>query len=269
MPIKKDGTGKRWVEMELLVPGTPEEVWRAMASGPGNSAWFTETRVEERVGGKIGFDLGGSTSEGDITTWEPPRRFGYVEHGWAEGAPPVATDITIESRAGGRCVVRMVHSLFTSSDEWDDQVEGFESGWPGFFAVLRVYLARFAGQGASSFHAMCPSAGDPLAIWTRFAGDLGISGANVDELRTCALGFDPWRAVVEHVYQDARQRYVLLRIYAPAPGIALVGTHSSEQGTSVGLCRYYYGDDAAGRRAEGEPRWRAWLEKEFGSARPS
>jgi uncharacterized protein YndB with AHSA1/START domain len=269
MPIKKDATGKRWVEMELLVPGTPEQVWQAMATGPGNSAWFTEARVEERAGGKIRFDFGASSSEGDVTVWEPPRRFSYVEHGWAEGAPPVATDITIEGRSGGRCVVRMVHSLFTSSDEWDDQVEGFESGWPGFFALLRVYLAHFAGARASSFHATTSSAGDALPTWTRLLGDLGLAGANVGELRAGSVSFDPWKAVVEHVYQDEKQRHVLLRIDAPSPGMALVGTHTSAQGTSVGLCRYYYGEDAEGRRAEGEPRWRAWLEKELGSARPS
>ena len=32
MPIKKDGTGKRWIEMEFIVPGTPEQVWQAIAS---------------------------------------------------------------------------------------------------------------------------------------------------------------------------------------------------------------------------------------------
>ena len=50
MPIKKDGSGKRWVEMEFLAPGTPEEVWQAMATGPGNAAWFTRATVDERVG---------------------------------------------------------------------------------------------------------------------------------------------------------------------------------------------------------------------------
>ncbi|ESZ18472.1 hypothetical protein X737_18045 [Mesorhizobium sp. L48C026A00] len=35
MPIKKDETGKRWVEMEFI---TPEQVWRAIATGPGNTA---------------------------------------------------------------------------------------------------------------------------------------------------------------------------------------------------------------------------------------
>ncbi|RWQ41889.1 MAG: SRPBCC domain-containing protein, partial [Mesorhizobium sp.] len=40
MPIKKDETGKRWVEMEFITPCTPEQVWRAIATGPGNTAWF-------------------------------------------------------------------------------------------------------------------------------------------------------------------------------------------------------------------------------------
>ena len=51
MPIKKDGSGKRWVEMKLIVPGSPEEVWQAIATGSGNNAWFTKTEIDERVGG--------------------------------------------------------------------------------------------------------------------------------------------------------------------------------------------------------------------------
>ena len=113
MPIKTDDTGKRWVEMELIVPGTPEQVWQAMATGPGNSAWFTKTRIDGRVGGAVDFDFGpNGASTGEVTIWEPPFRFGYVEREWSDGAPPVATEIIVTSRSGGRCVVRMVHSLF-------------------------------------------------------------------------------------------------------------------------------------------------------------
>ena len=102
MPIKKDGTGKRSVEMEVLVPGTPEQVWQAMATGAGNTAWFTRTTVEERSGGEIRFDFGANgSSVGEVTAWEPPHRFGYVEHEWNETAPPVATEVTITGRSGG------------------------------------------------------------------------------------------------------------------------------------------------------------------------
>ncbi|WP_287073272.1 hypothetical protein [Mesorhizobium sp.] len=44
MPIKKDETGKRWVEMEFITPCTPEQVWRAIATGPGNTAGSQKPR---------------------------------------------------------------------------------------------------------------------------------------------------------------------------------------------------------------------------------
>ncbi len=152
MPTKFDASGKRWVEMEFLVPGTPEEVWHAMATGPGNAAWFTRAEIEGRIGGTITFHfMPGVTSGGTVTQWEPPHRFGYDEVGWAENSPPLATEISIAARSGDECLVRMVHSLFSSTGEWDGQMEGFESGWPGFIEVLRLYLAHHAGKPAASF----------------------------------------------------------------------------------------------------------------------
>jgi uncharacterized protein YndB with AHSA1/START domain len=266
MAIKKDGTGKRWVEMELLVPGTPEQVWQAMATGPGNAAWFIKGEIEPRIGGHLRFDFGGGvSSSGEVTMWEPPHQFSYVERGWAEGAPPVATEITITSRSGDRCLLRMVHSLFTSSDDWDDQMEGFESGWPGFFAVLRVYLAHFAGANAASFITSAPASTEALASWVRLCELLGVTGANVGEHRTAAPGPEPWSGVVEHIHQDIQQRYVLLRLDAPSPGVVLAGLHRKESGISVSLCHYFYGENAAALAAESEPRTRDWLSRAFGT----
>lgn len=34
-------------------------------------------------------------------------------------------------------------------------------------------------------------------------------------------------------------------------------------GANVGLCRYFYGDDAAALATESESRWRDWLSKTF------
>ena len=272
MPIKKDKSGKRWVEMELLVPGTPEQVWQAIATGPGYAAWFTKSEIEPRVGGALRFDFGqGAVSKGEVTVWEPPHRIGYVENEWDEGAPPVATEITITSRTGDQCVLRMVHSLFTTSDDWDDQVEGFESGWPGFFAVLRLYLSHFAGAQAASFGAMKPASGDSLSVWLRLCEALGLMGASVGERRTAASAPEPWSGIVEHVHQDGQQRYVLLRLDSPSPGIALVGTYdkgatshsAAGQGTNVSLSRYYYGASAEALASDSEPRWREWLDKTF------
>lgn len=266
MPVKRDGSGKRWVEMEMLVPGTPEEVWQAMATGPGNTAWFTRTTVEERVGGTIHFDFGpNGESRGEVTIWEPPLRFGYVERDWAEGAPPVATEIAVTARSGGRCVVRMVHSLFASTDDWDDQLEGFEGGWPGFFQVLRVYLAHFAGMEAASFLAMTSVEAPQLDVWKQLTEGLGLAGADVGEERSSQTP-EKLSGIVEHAEQDDRQRYILLRLSQPAPGVALIGTYGASNVANASMAFYLYGDDAGQRAAASEPEWRDWLGKTFGRA---
>ena len=263
MPIRKDDDGRRWVEMDLLVPGTPEEVWRAMATGPGTTAWFTRTEIEEREGGRILFDLGAhGTSTGEVTLWEPPHRFGYVEREWNPGAPPVATEITIIGR-GGECIVRMVHSLFASADDWDDQLEGFEAGWPGFFDVLRIYLAHFAGWKAATVQFLGGAGADPLAAWKRLTSELGLAGADVGERRTMDGEADHLSGVVERVNQDGRQRYVVLRLDAPAPGVALLGTYESEGRVFATLGLYFYGDDAEADAAAARRAWGGWFGERF------
>lgn len=264
MPVKKDGSGKRWVEMELIVPGTPEEVWQAIASGPGNTAWFTPTMIDERVGGTIHFDFGpNGESKGEVTVWEPPVRFGYVERDWAEGAPPVATEITVTARSGGRCVVRMVHSLFASADDWDDQIEGFEGGWPAFFEVLRLYLSHFAGMKAAVVFAMTSVEGSHLDVWRQLTEGLGLAGANVGEERTLQTP-ERLSGIVEHAEQDGRQRYILVRLGQPGAGIALIGTHGVGSAVNASMALYLYGEDAGQRAAASEQGWRDWLGKRFG-----
>ena len=261
MPLKKDGTGRRWVEMELVVPGTPEQVWQAMATGPGTTAWFTRATIDERVGGTVRFDFGpNGSSTGEVTTWEPPLRFGYVERDWSEGAPPVATEITVTGRSGGRCVVRMVHSLFASTDDWDDQLESFENGWPAFFEVLRLYLAHFAGERrTASFFVMAPM-DVPLGVgWKRLTDALGLAAANVGDEKTVPASSQDLTGIVERIQQDTKQRYLMLRLNAPTSGVALIGAYGTDKATNASMAVYLYGDDAARQAAAAEPKWRDWL----------
>ena len=265
MPLKKDASGKRWVEMEVLVPGSPEEVWRAVATGPGYAAWFIKATIEERVGGELEFQFGPDMkSTGQVTFWEPPHAFGYIERGWADGAPPVATEITITSRSGGQCVLRMVHSLFASSDDWDDQLEGFEGGWPSFFEVLRVYLAHFAGMPAAPAGAMVMGVREePLAVWVRLTDALGFAGANVGESRTTSPHPEALTGTVEHIVQNPKSRYIMLRLQAPTPGVALWGIHAAKSGVNVSASFFFYGAKAAGQAAASEPLWRTWFVELF------
>ena len=82
------------------------------------------------------------------------------------GAPPVATELVVEARAGGVRVVRLVHSLFADGSDGDEQLESFEAGWPPFFRILRLILERFPDQPCAPVRAAArsdpgrPSCGD-------------------------------------------------------------------------------------------------------------
>ena len=259
MPIKFDGSGKRWVEMEFVTPGTPEEVWHAMATGAGNAAWFIRADIEEKIGGALTFHFGpGVTTSGTVTQWEPPHRFGYVEIGWGENAPPLATEITVTARKGGTCLVRMVHSLFNTTDDWDDQMEGFESGWPGFIEVLRIYLAHHAGKPAASYQVTAQSEGEALVLWSRLLDRLGLAGADVGENRTVTAP-ETLAGEIVRVHQETKQRYVMMHVKGEVPGIALVGIWGMGETFTLSVCRFFYGADADEAAAATEPRWREWL----------
>jgi uncharacterized protein YndB with AHSA1/START domain len=260
MPVKKDGTGKRWVEMEFLAPGTPEELWQAMATGEGNAAWFSRSEIEPCVGGALRFYFGADVmSSGKVTFWEPPHRFSYVETEWNGDAPPVATEITIASRSGGQCIVRMVHSLFASTDDWDDQLESFEGGWPAFFEILRLYLRHFKGRKGASFQVMAMAKAAHPEVWARLTEALGLAGANVGDRRTT----DALSGTVEHIYQSERKRYIILR--ADEPGrIAVAGTHVIGEKVNVSISLFFYGDDAAEKAAASEGHWQELLTSRFG-----
>jgi uncharacterized protein YndB with AHSA1/START domain len=206
MSVKKEASGHRSVQLEFEVPGTPEQVWQAIATGPGISSWFVPTRVEEREGGAVAFQLGGGMeSSGAVTAWEPPRRFAYEERDWSPGAPPLATEFLVEARSGDACVVRLVHSLFANSDEWDDQMEGFEAGWPPYFDILRIYLTHFRGQRCSPLRLMGTASGSEAEAWDELAAALGLAGAVPGERReTAASGAPALAGIVERRRPDRR-----------------------------------------------------------------
>ena len=147
MSVKQQADGRRSLEVEFDVPGSPEEVWDAIATGPGMSAWFVPTRFEQGDGKPAAMLLsfGPHENRAEITSWDPPRSWSGEGEVYGN-SPPIATEWHVQAQAGGLCRVRMVHSLFASTDEWDDQLEGAKEGWAGFLNNLRLYLTHFRGQ---------------------------------------------------------------------------------------------------------------------------
>ena len=175
MSVKKEPSGRRSIQVEVEVPGTPEEVWQAIATGPGISAWFVPTRSEERQGGQVVSNFGpGMDCPATITTWQPLKCFAAESEMGPPGSPKMATEWSVEARAGGMCVVRVVHSLFASTDDWDNQLDGQEQGWPTYFRILRRYLADFKGMPCSAMQFVAFSSDSESKTWEKLGGELGL-----------------------------------------------------------------------------------------------
>jgi uncharacterized protein YndB with AHSA1/START domain len=263
MSVKKEASGRRSIQVEVEVPGTPEEVWQAIASGPGISAWFTPAEFEELDGKPVAvkLDFGpGMESTSKITKWDPPRMFAKEGAGWFPGSPPIATEFSVEARAGGVCLVRVVQSLFASTDDWDDQLIGTESGWPGAFRILRLYLTHFRGQRSAFMRFMAPLAGTVVEAWATMTAALGLTGVGAGQRWHVPAGVPALGGVVEHVNSPPG---VLLRLDQPGPGVAALFIISWGDSVMATFSFYLYGDQAAGTAARETPLWQAWIQERF------
>lgn len=267
MSVKKEPSGRRSVRVEVEVPGTPEEVWAAIASGPGISSWFVPTRSDERQGGQVVCNFGpGMDSQATITAWDAPRRFVAEGDLGMPGSPKVATEWTVEARAGGKCLVRVVHSLFASTDDWDNQLDGLEQGWPTYFRILRMYLENFKGMACTSMQLVGISGESEAAAWEKAGGELGLLRLATGQkwsIPASAAGLPRMSGVVDSLGQGVHANTVLLRVDAPAPGSAYVGAFSCAGMVMVCMSVYLYGDKAKTAVARDEPVWQKWMSERF------
>jgi uncharacterized protein YndB with AHSA1/START domain len=263
MSVKKEASGRRSVQVEVEVPGTPEEVWQAIATGAGVSSWFVPTEFEVRDGKAVAVTANfgpGMESRSAVTVWDPPRMFAAQGEGWG-GSPPIATEWRVEARAGGVCLVRVVHSLFASTDDWDNQLESTESGWPGFFRTLRIYLTHFRGQRSALMQFVAPVAGTEAEAWDSLISAVGMKGVSVGQRWTAPAGVPALSGVAEYV--SHRPYDALARIDKPGPGVAALGAFNMGGQSMVALSVYHYGDLAAETAARETPQWQAWIQERF------
>ncbi|MEP6495972.1 MAG: SRPBCC domain-containing protein [bacterium] len=263
MSVKKEASGRRSVQVEVEVPGTPEEVWHAIATGPGISSWFVPTEFEEKDGKPVAVTSNfgpGMAPRAAVTAWDPPRMFAAQGEGWGD-MPPMATEWVVEARAGGVCLVRVVHSLFASTDDWDNQLESAGLGWPGFFRTLRIYLTHFRGQRSAIMQFVAPVAGTEAEAWETLTAAMGVKGLSEGQRWTSPAGVPALSGVAEYLSDSPCD--ALLRLDTPGPGIAALGAFNMGDQSMVALSCYQYGDQAAETVARETPLWQAWIQERF------
>ena len=247
------------MELTFELPGTPEQVWDAIATANGISSWMMPTELEEREGGRVAFHMGEDlSSEGTVTGWDPPRRLVYEEPDWAAlagraGAPvtPLVSEFLVEARSGGSCVLRVVTSGFGTGTEWEQEFfTDMERYWTPAFDVLRLYLTHFPGQRVTSLSASAPVGGRAADVLDALRAALG--GGVVGEPVECR----------GHVGEVALAGDVSLvvRVTEPVQGLLTFSAHDSgDEGAVAALEGHLFSEGAAAYVERERPAWDAWL----------
>ena len=254
----------RAIELEVEVPGTPEEVWDGDRHRPRHLRLVHPTEVEEREGGRV------------PTTWAPARAATATITGLGPAPPLVeeadvgdrgaeppllATEWLVEARAGGTCVVRMVTSGFGTGADWDDEIEGFTEAMEVALENLRLYRTHFAGEEGTWLRVYADAGGswaDGLAALTAASGSTAPRPGR--GCATAGTGAPALAGSVEHVARGRWQGHVLLRVEEPSPGAGELGAWGRAATATVQLRLY---GDAGARRRPRAARWEAWMRARF------
>ena len=241
---------------EITLDATPEQVWEAIATGPGIDGWLMgRNQVEPREGGAARMTLAGVTEESTVTAWEPPKRFA-TRTPRAEDGTFMAFEYLIEARGDGTTVLRLVQSGVLG-DDWETEYDALRAGWDLYLHTLAQYLRWFRGRTATVVFAARPETADPERAWTVLTRELGLAGAvaDGDRARIALSGSAPVDGVVDYAAPPTslgvRTDVGLYRFIHSGP----------RRGNVVVLGHHVFAGDA--EQAELERAWQSWLDRLF------
>jgi len=263
MSVKKEASGRPFIQVEVEVPGTPEEVWQAIATGPGISSWFVPAEFEEQDGKPVAVKLNfgpGMEPRSAVTAWDSAPMFATEADGWIPGRRPSRTSGP-SKRAGEASASSALCKAFRQHGRLGQPAEGAKSGLASFLSILRIYLTHFRGQRSAIMKWMVPVAGNG-------SGGLGIADRGIGserlERRAALHGARgcpgvPRRGGVRH--PESVRRPTAAR--QAGPGVAALGAVNFGGQSMVALNFYLYGDQATGTVAHETPLWQAWFQQRF------
>jgi uncharacterized protein YndB with AHSA1/START domain len=242
--------GREWEQHDdVEVDATPQQVWDAIATGPGYDSWYMgRTEVEPGEGGAVRTDLGGYVMKSTITAWEPLRRFAYRGDETPDGRF-IAFEFLIEGREQGSTVVRLVTNGFLPGDDWEAEYDAMRKGGAMYFATLVAYLTHFAGRTATPITVAGPMVPDRRGVFNRVPAALGLPAEPTvgTRVRVTPHGLPAIDGVVDFVNPDAiglRTADALYRFVGGFFGPMIVTHHVFAEGVD---------------RKETEQAWRSWL----------
>jgi uncharacterized protein YndB with AHSA1/START domain len=189
------------INKEVEVDGTPEQVWDAIATGPGIDSWFMGPHtVDGRLGGRMSLDLGFFQETSTITAWEPGKRLAYSTDKGEDGTFH-AMEYLIEGREQGSTVLRFVHSGILADGWGDEFVDQQSKGWDMYLFTLGQYVKHFPGRPGTYVFAQWPEQPEGADNWPALLKALGVpEGAQLgDKVTLAPFGVD---GVIDYVIED-------------------------------------------------------------------
>ncbi|QNE21818.1 SRPBCC domain-containing protein [Kribbella qitaiheensis] len=228
-------TDEHKIEIEIPLDATPDEVWDAITTREGMTAWFFPMEVAP--------DENGVSPGGQMTNWEPG-------HGYTVVAGENTFEYLIEARDGGSAVLRFSQTGFTA-DDWEAEYEATARGWGLYFHTLALYLSAFKNEPATYVVAEGPESSKTAEAWQQLLSVLGASAVG-DKVEITVPGLDPIIGEVDYLGPSH------LGIHADR---ALLRFHDrSLLGIPVAIGHHYYGDQDADRLHKG---WTSWLAAQY------
>lgn len=238
------------IRREIELPATPEQVWEAVATGPGNLRWLFPMEIEPWEGGAV------SRGPSTVTVWDPPGRFATRSENkdGFSGALEYLITVRDGDRTVLRTVIRWVHSGIVD-DGWEIRADAAEKHTDFYHHTLGQYLRYFNGRPAIYVQIEQPATATEANAFTVLRRGLGITD-DVAEGGTVLLTLprlDPLDAVVDYLtpyFIGLRTADGLYRFFG-----------ANAWGWPIRLGHHLFADDADQEKAEHA--WRMWLDGVF------
>jgi hypothetical protein len=229
------------IRREVELPGTPEQVFDAVATGNGTAGWMFPTG--EGAPSAVGEEFAGHT----VTALERPSHFAVRvegEDGWFN-----SLDYRIE-RHGSGAILRYVHSGVMTGD-WDTQYDGADRHTDFYLHSLGEYLAHFSGRPVVYVGAEGPAdaLGEEAFAAVRSALGIGDDTTVGDRVDVHLSGIGRLRAEVDYLndmFVGLRSDDALYRFYG-----------RGRMGMPVFAGHHLFAPGADGEAAKAA--WEAWL----------
>jgi hypothetical protein len=244
--------------LENVLPATPEEIWHAVATGPGNLGWLYPMEIEPWEGGVV------SRGPCTVATWDPPRQFACRRED-DEGFSMVLTYLVEDGSGDGSTLRTTLHWVQEGDVDggWDTRTDAATEHAHFFHHTLGQYLRYFNGRAATYVEVGAPASSTSAGAFSVVRRGLGLDGAVQGDV----VAFAPPGAPLGAGVADAAVDYLSPHFIGLRTAETLYRFFGRNAwGGRVGMSLHAFGDPVD-EGMEGKS-WAGWLDDLFSSPSP-